>query len=117
MEEGIYSISFGTGSPVRQFGIGLAVVQGGRIHGGDHSYMYMGAFTQHDSKITGEIAVRHYHGSQISVFGPRSEFKLAVFGETHGPDFQLSGDVIESPPMAVTIQGHKLAELHPPLGC
>ena len=109
MNDGLYSVSFlgphGTGS-------GVAVIERGRIHGGDGAYYYVGGFQVLDDRAIAAILHVGRHSNRAdSVVGPISAFRVEVDG-THGPEtFSVSGSVAGQRDVKIQIHGRKIANL------
>jgi hypothetical protein len=109
MNLGIYSITFAaTGSGA---GIGLVVVDNGKIHGGDLSYLYRGRYDSDGSSVRATIHVSHYRGEPNSIFGPLRDFTLNLIGSAGDDTFNLSGQVQGYPQMGISIVAEKKANL------
>jgi len=109
MNNGNYAVSFtgpaGSGS-------GSGVVRNGTINGGDASYGYMGKVTVQGDKVTAALNVKRHTPTQMSVFGPLTEFKLDLAGTvTNGNEFTMTGGIPGQPTHKITIRGRKYAEL------
>lgn len=109
MISGIYYVIFK--SPAGKAGDGLAVIENGRIHGGDNRYLYAGRYWQDGSSLKAEIRVTYYRGKFESLFGPLSNFQLTLSGTSTAEHFNVNGHVIGQSQMKISIEGQKQAEL------
>ena len=110
MISGIYYIIFK--SDGGQAGDGLAVMDRGRIHGGDHRYLYGGRYWQEGYSLKAEILVSYYRGKFNSIFGPLSNFKLTLVGNCTGEgDFKATGHMVGQSQMKISVEGQKQADL------
>ena len=109
MGSGIYYVIFK--SHTGRFGDGLAVVDNGRIHGGDQRYLYRGFYKTDGQAIEADIQVSYYRGEAKSVFGHLSKFKLSLSGKYSNEAFTVSGHVFGQSQLAITIEGQKQADL------
>ena len=50
---------------------GVAVLETGRVFGGDSNFYYLGTFTVSGKRISAKIAVQHYFGGNETAFGDR----------------------------------------------
>ena len=60
MVSGMYFVTFG--SNLGAMGGGLVVVENGKIHGGDFSYLYRGTYSMEGNSMKSKIQVSHYQG-------------------------------------------------------
>lgn len=110
MTPGIYRVEFkslqgsiGTG--------GLAVVDGGRIHGGDLNFIYRGTYTSNGQNITATVDVSNDTGRSVSIFGAIQNFTLELSGQANANGFALTGGVRGKPQMQISVNGQKKADL------
>ena len=109
MEPGIYYVIFK--SHTGRFGDGLAVVDNGKIHGGDQRYLYRGSYRTDGQAVEADIQVTYYRGKANSILGHLSRFKLNLSGKATGDAFNVSGHVFGQSQLAITIEGQKQADL------
>jgi hypothetical protein len=109
VENGIYFVNFK--STMHDGMGGLVVVDSGRIHGGDTSYLYKGVYKLDGNIIKSSIQVEHYRGEQLSVFGPIKKFNLSLVGSSTGDSFELKGYLVEDPSMHFAAKGKKVSDL------
>lgn len=106
---GVYSLAFKT--PVGGFGGGLILLQKGFIHGGDESYLYLGRYrVETATKISGELTVRHYRGSKLSVLGYLSQARLKFLAHQAGGRFVGQAKVLEMSDTRIEIEGQRVAD-------
>ena len=110
MINGLYFVEFQANT--QDFGQGLAVIDNGRINGGDHAYLYQGRIDAYGSDVKAVIEVKHYRGQPASVFGPLNSFTLNLAGKNSGSTFEVSGGIANMPGTKITIRGKKVAELY-----
>ncbi len=112
MTPGIYSISFK--SSLGYLGKGLALIDQGKVYGGDTRYLYRGCYINEENSLQAEIQISLYRNEKpVSVFGFLSEFQLKLFGSSMEEEFILTGSVVKQPILAITIEGKKVADLIP----
>lgn len=109
MESGIYYVIFKSHSG--RFGDGLAVVDNGRIHGGDQRYLYRGFYKKNGQTVEANIQVSYYRGEAKSVLGHLSKFQLNLSGKASDDAFTVSGHVFGQSQLAITVEGQKQADL------
>lgn len=106
---GIYQVSFQ--SNLSDFGTGLIVAREGTIHGGDHSYLYLGTYSSYESSIKAKIGVKHYRGPLDSIFGPLKSFSLELKGSGTNSLFTLEGHLTSHPDLKIKLVGTKVSPL------
>lgn len=112
MVPGIYSLTFK--SSLGYLGEGWALLDNGRIYGGDNRYFYRGRYADEEGSLKAEIHVSLYRKEKpVSVFGFLSEFQIELLGSTKGEGFILSENVVNQPILAITIEGKRIADLIP----
>ncbi len=84
---GIYHIRF---SVPGDHGEGLVVLNEGKAHGGDASYLYAGIYQGGPNSFTAEIDVSHWNGPLNSIFGNINNIKLKLTGKEKAPG-QITG--------------------------
>lgn len=109
MVNGMYSVSF-TG-PAGLGGSGVGAVKDGSINGGDAGYGYLGKFQVDGSKVSATLRIVQHKAGHMSVFGPLTDFNLALTGTTEGEQFSLTGAIPGQPNQKITIRGRKFAEM------
>jgi hypothetical protein len=67
MTAGVYLVSFT--SNLGSLGGGLPLFEGGRVHGGDEFFLYLGRYRIQGNRVTADLTVRHYQGALMSLFG------------------------------------------------
>ena len=111
MKPGIYHVKFSTPAS-HNTGEGLAVLQDGKVNGGDSGYFYQGSYEVVDSKVTAKLHVERWNPVIPSIFGSFREFDLNLAGQTPS-DFSLfyvEGRVIQFPQSRIMINGRRLAD-------
>jgi len=109
MLEALWSVEFV--SNVQGAGAGVAVLETGRVLGGDNQYTYVGSYRTENHVVHADVKVTHYTGSTNSVFGPAKEFTLRVSGKPAREQFTLNGYVVENPSLKLGIRLTRRAEL------
>ncbi|MCJ7777103.1 MAG: hypothetical protein MUP16_02165 [Sedimentisphaerales bacterium] len=109
MLNGIYQVQFMANN--KSFGMGLILIENGRVNGGDLSYIYQGRFDYYGDDIQALIEVKHYSGPAISVMGPLQEFSLNLSGKQSGEIFEVAGGIPGVPELSIKIVGRKVAEI------
>ena len=109
MDSGIYYVIFK--AQTGRFADGLAVVDNGKVHGGDQSYLYRGFYKTEGQAIEAEIQVSYYRGEAKSVLGHLAKFTLNLSGKSTQDSFIVNGHVFGQSQLAITIEGQKQADL------
>lgn len=109
MLEALWSVEFV--SNVEGAGAGVAVLETGRVLGGDSSYFYVGTYRMDGSDVRASLRVTHYAGPPNSIFGNAREFTLEVVGRPAHDSFLASGHVAENPALNIAIRLTRRAEL------
>ena len=93
-------------------GPGVLVFQNGRIFGGDAQYYYLGRYEFEVKLLWARVHAHHYAGTHYSIFGPRSNLTLELFGNIRqdGTLF-CSGTVVEAPEMGLDVIFERQAAL------
>jgi hypothetical protein len=108
--EGVYSAHFL--SSADQYGEGIVVVHGGKIHGGDLDYVYIGTYSLTNSEFSASLEVSNHSGRFASVLGPLTHYRLTLNGKLKKhQDITCHGTVEERPDLAIQINLHKLSPL------
>ncbi len=109
MDSGIYYVIFK--SHTGSFGDGLAVVDNGKIHGGDQRYLYRGLYKTEGQTVEADIQVSYYRGELKSIFGHLPKFALNLSGNATSDAFKVTGRVFGQSQLEITIEGQKQADL------
>lgn len=109
MLPGLYSVVFS--APGGSAGVGLVVVDNGKIHGGDLTYLYRGTYQADGQSVNAKIHVSHYRGQLNSILGAISNFDLILSGKASDSGFTLSGQVEGYPQLAISIAAQRQADL------
>jgi hypothetical protein len=109
MLPGLYSVVFA--APGGNAGIGLVVVDNGKIHGGDLTYLYRGTYQSDGQSVKAKIHVSHYRGQPNSILGAISNFVLTLSGKASDSGFALSGQVEGHPQLLISITAQRQADL------
>ena len=90
---------------------GVAVLDNGRIHGGDTQYLYAGNFEQHGDRLTAHLRiVAHAAAALIAHRGIGGAFDLYLTGTAVDAAFSLSG-ASPIPGATVTVMGHRIGTI------
>lgn len=109
MLEALWSVEFV--SNVQGTGAGVAVLETGRVLGGDGQYFYVGSYKVQNGQVQSQLKVTHYAGQPSSIFGPAKEFNLQLTGTPNDLSFELHGHVVETPSLKIGIRLTRRAEL------
>ena len=109
MIAGIYSARFKVHD--YQLGLGIVVIDGHSLHGGDYDYVYKGTYRLEEQTVSASVEVKNYSGKPNSVLGPIAAYRLNLTGVVAPHGFSLSGQVIEQPDLIVRIELIKIGEL------
>lgn len=109
MLEALWSVEFV--SNVQGLGAGVAVLETGRVLGGDSQYFYVGSYKVQNEQISAQLKITHYAGATSSIFGPIKEFNLELVGKPARAWFDLHGHLVENRNLTITIRLTRRAEL------
>lgn len=109
MISGIYFVEFKANN--NDYGQGLAVVDNGKVNGGDYSYLYRGRLDNYGEELKAVIDVSYYRGEHNSVMGALKNFTLNLTGKTTGDGFDVAGGIPNIPDVSIRIVGRKVADL------
>ena len=114
MLEALWSIEFI--SNMDSLGTGVAVLETGRILGGDSTFMYVGNYRVDNGRINAEIKVTKYSNAinLPSIFGELQEFNVKVSGKVDRETIILSGHELSNSSMKVDIKATRRVELPNP---
>jgi hypothetical protein len=108
--EGVYVAHFMSNAD--QYGEGVVVVDGGRIHGGDLDHVYVGKYSLANNEFSASLDVSNHSGRFSSVLGPLAHYRLTVNGKVKKQqDITCRGTVEERPDVAIQINLHKISAL------
>lgn len=112
MIEALWSVEFL--SNMGSHGMGVVVIETGRVLGGDSAFLYVGDVQVENGKtVHANIKVTKYNfkTDMESVFGPLKEFTLKVQGPLHDTQIVFAGHVAERPDMRIQVRAVRRAEL------
>lgn len=109
MLEALWSVRFITN--VESFGSGVAVLETGRILGGDAQCFYVGSYDVENGIANATVTVTPYAGPSMTVFGQAKKLSLKLTGKPEHSAFELQGFVVENPALNVRIHFTRRAEL------
>lgn len=111
MIEALYGVEFA--SNLNDSGFGVAVLETGRILGGDSSFVFTGSYETNNGTITANIKCTNDRKLLQSIFGDIDEFNLVVSGtpDQDHKEFILQGHMVENPAMKIGIKLTRRAEL------
>ena len=108
--DGVYAAQFV--SNASQYGEGIVVLDGGRIHGGDLDHVYVGRYSLAGNEFSATVEVANYSSNLSSVFGGLEHYRLTLNGTIKkGQDITTHGKVEGRPDLAIQINLHKVSEL------
>ena len=113
MLEALWSVTFQSNVPIQNnAGGGVAVLETGRVLGGDAQFTYIGSYrSPRPELIEAEIECVSYREGGVSIFGPLKKFHLKLQGKPDRNRFLLRGVVVEQPQMQIAIELVRRAEL------
>lgn len=109
MLEALWSVEFV--SNVQSFGAGVAVLETGRVLGGDAQYFYVGTYQVENAIANAEVKVTHYAGQPNSIFGQAKQFTLKLSGKPGSAYFELYGHVVENSALLIGMRLTRRADL------
>ena len=109
MIEALYGVEFI--SSMGNGGYGVAVLETGRILGGDSSFVYIGNYEVRAGIAYANVKCTNDRNALQSVFGNMKEFNLRLEGTPNEKEFILKGEMVESPDMKIGIKLTRRAEL------
>ena len=108
--EGVYSAHFLSND--NQYGEGIVVVDGGKIHGGDLDHVYIGHYSLANNEFSATLDVSNHSGSFSSVLGQLAHYRLALSGKIKKQqDITCRGKVEGRPDLAIQVNLHKISPL------
>jgi hypothetical protein len=110
MKPSIFHVTFISESRVS--GEGLAVFKDGAINGGDAGFLYRGSFVVEGINLFGEIRVKKWNRSAVSILGSFSEYDLNLKGSISDDlsRFSVSGAMKQLPERKITINGTRITD-------
>ena len=111
MIEALWSLEFLSNK--NSVGAGIAVIETGRVLGGDSAFMYVGNIRVEHSTVHADILVIRYSNvmGMRSIFDPLTKFNLKVSGPLSATDILLTGHVVEQPTLQIQVHAIRRAEL------
>ena len=109
MVEALWTFKFITNESV--VGAGVAVLETGRVFGGDSEYYFVGTYQIHGGEITVEVESTHYGQTPHSMFGPAKVLNLRFSGPLKQPTTVLQGNLVEAPEKRMSLHLTRQAEL------
>jgi len=111
LQDGIYKVAFS--APDGQNGIGIIVISGRTVNGGDPAYTYQGRIESEGGTLKAIIDIVRHNRELESIFGPLDKFQLQLNGtlQKNGKAFSASGAVASQPKLHLTLSGEQLREL------
>lgn len=108
--EGLWSVSFASNLPGG--GNGVVIFETGRVFGGDSNFYYTGSYSiKSPSTLECDLRIRHFAGSDWSVFGPATDFELVIAGNVENRVISASGYVKQQPEKQIMFRLERLADL------
>lgn len=108
MIEAMYGVEFVSNEMA---GYGVAVLETGRIFGGDSSFVYVGSYEVTNGIVTVQVKCTNDRDLLPSVFGELKEFNLSLQGTINDKEFILQGHMVENPSQSIGIKLTRRAEL------
>jgi hypothetical protein len=92
-------------------GYGVAILETGRVLGGDTSFVYVGNYEVKNGVVYAKVKCTNDRGVLDSVFGNIKEFNLELQGAPQRDEFMLQGHMVENPNLSIGIKFTRRAEL------
>lgn len=108
IKNGFYRLDFKT--PER-CGVGMAVVNNGRIQGWDNFYLFSGWIVGVENRLVACIKVIPYVNGIVSVFKTTGPFEMTFSGYKYDNEFELVGSENSTKKEIITVSGGKILEL------
>ena len=111
MLEAMYGIEFT--SNVNNSGYGIAILETGKVLGGDSSFVFVGNYEIVNHAVKASIKCTNDRNLLPSIFGDIKEFNLALEGtpDPQHKEFTLRGYMLENPSMKIGVKLTRRAEL------
>lgn len=109
MYDGLWTVEFQ--SPIG-YGIGVMVLNNGRLLGGDAGYYYSGKYelTGNDG-FEGALEVTRFDEGSISVFGDLEQISLSFSGQISEFHFSATAHITNQQELQININGDKKEEI------
>ena len=91
--EGFWTVHF---SGVQGWGAGVITLIGGRVFGGDTSFLYVGTYNAQGTTMTGHVHVKRHAAGMPNVMG-RDEFYLELNGVLKGNIISVTAKIPGTP--------------------
>lgn len=109
MIEALYGVEFA--SNMNNGGYGVAVLETGRILGGDSSFVFVGDYEVKNGEVHANVKCTNDREMLESIFGNIKEFNLKLKGTPNAKEFILQGHMLENPEMKIGVKLTRRAEL------
>lgn len=109
MIEALYGVEFV--SNMNNGGYGVAVLETGRILGGDSSFVFIGDYEVKNGIVHANIKCTNDRETLESIFGDLKEFNLQLEGALNEKEFILQGNMLENPDMKIAVKLTRRVEL------
>ena len=109
MLEALWSVRFI--SNFEGFRSGVAVLETGRVLGGDAECFYVGSYNVENGIADATVTVTPYAGPSITMFGQAKALTLKLTGKPEHSEFDLQGFVVENRAWHIRIHFTRRAEL------
>ena len=109
MVEALWSVQFRSNTGA--FGAGVAILENGRVFGGDAQYFYLGKYEVQDDAIKAQVDVTHYAGQPFAIFGQRKTVQIELSGPIQREGMRLMGQVSDQPTLRIEAICVRRAEL------
>jgi hypothetical protein len=109
MVEALWGVEFV--SSLEVFGYGVAVLETGRIFGGDSSFVFVGSYKIENEIIKANIKCTNDRKVLESIFGNLDEFNLVIEGAVNDREMILQGHLVENTQLRIGVKLSRRAEL------
>ena len=109
MVEALWGVEFVSSGG--NFGYGVAVLETGRILGGDSSFVFVGTYIVESGIIKANIKCTNDRKILESIFGDIGEFNLVIEGAVGEREINLQGHLVENTQMRIGVKLSRRAEL------
>ena len=109
MIEALYGVEFV--SNMNNGGYGVAVLETGRILGGDSSFVFVGDYEVKNGTLHANVKCTNDREMLESIFGDLKEFNLQLEGTPNEKEIILKGHMLENPDMQIGVKLTRRAEL------
>lgn len=109
--EAMWTVRFrGPGGAVGDLNGGVAIIESGRLMGGDSGYAYIGPIKVSGESVTGTLKIIRHDPNIESIFGDVDEFEIGFNGRRVS-DTRIEGELLFQGHAAAGFFMNRLAEL------